>query len=427
MSTVTIDPRTGVLVVDGKKVFPIGFSNPPPLDGQAPSGKAGLQELAEAGGSLIRTGIADWNLPAVDAQIAAERAKLDAAAAHGLHVWLWLGNVPNLPAAGAPPSDDPALLTRIVNALKTHPGLGAWKGVDEPRNPFHGDKWIRPDGLVRAYRRLKTLDPNHPVVIIQAPRSTAAELAPYRPAYDITGADIFPVAYPPAQHSDSPNRDISVVGDMTRKMAESSVGKPIWMTLQIAWTGTVRSKTRPNVVPCFPTLREERFMAYHAIVNGARGLMFFGGHLTQVCTPEDALAGWNWTFWRQTLRPVVVELSSPELQPALLSTNARTLTVTTHTSGVTDIEVVTRRGAGFFFVIAVKRGGSAATVDFVGLPTKKDGSAIRQGEVLFEYVQKPPPPPLRPDKQVLRTVAVTGGGFSDSFAPHDVHVYRFAL
>jgi hypothetical protein len=426
VSNVTIDARTGVLVIDGKKVFPIGFSNPPPLGKQAPSGKEGLQELADAGGNLIRTGIAGWSLNAIDAQLAAEKAKLDAAAAHGLHVWLWLGDVANLPPAGGPPSENAQLLTKIVNALKSHPALGAWKAIDEPRNPLNPN-WIRPEGLVRAYKRLKTLDPNHPVVIIQAPRSSVAELEPYRPAYDITGVDIFPIAYPPAQHSDSPNRDLSVVGDMARKMAEASVGKPVWLTLQIAWTGTVRSKTRPDVVPCFPSFKEERFMAYQAIVNGARGLVFFGGHLTQVCTPEDAQAGWNWSFWQQTLRPLVAELASPELQPALLSTNARTVTVTTHTTGATDVEVVTRRGAGFFFVIAVKRGGSAVALDFTGLPPKKDGTPIKRGEVLFEYVQSPPPPPMQPTKQILRPISVTNGGFSDVLGPHDVHVYRFAL
>jgi hypothetical protein len=426
MSTVTTDPRTGVLVIDGKKVFPIGFSNPPPLGKQAPSGKEGLQELADAGGNVIRTGIPDWNLQAIDAQIAGEKTKLDAAAAHGLYVWLWLGDVPNLPPAGTP-SDNSQLLTKIVNTFTAHPALAAWKGIDEPRNPFRGDNWIRPEGLVRAYNKLKTLDPNHPLVIVQAPRSPVSDLQPYRPAYDITGVDIFPIAYPPAQHSDSPNRDISIVGDMAKKMAEASVGKPVWLTLQIAWTGTVRSKTNPNVVPCFPTLKEERFMAYQAIVNGARGLMFFGGHLTQVCTPEDAQAGWNWTYWQQVLRPLVAELASPELQPALLSTNARTLTVTTHTAGVTDMEVVTRRGSGYFYVIAVKRGGTPAAVDFVGLPLKKDGTPIKRGEVLFEYVQNPPPPPIQPNKQVLRPIAVTDGGFQDSFSPHDVHVYRFGL
>ena len=44
---------------------------------------------------------------------------------------------------------------KVVNALKGHAALGAWKGVDEPRNRFRGDSWIRPAGLIRGYQRVK--------------------------------------------------------------------------------------------------------------------------------------------------------------------------------------------------------------------------------------------------------------------------------
>ena len=110
---------------------------------------------------------------------------------------------------------------------------------------------------------------------------------------------------------------------MAYKMDEASGGKPFWITLQIAWSGVAPSKEAPDLVPCFPTLKQERFMAYQAIVNGARGLIFFGGHMTEVWTPDDAQLGWNWTFWRQVLRPVVHELTSSELMPALLVPNAK--------------------------------------------------------------------------------------------------------
>ena len=82
------------------------------------------------------------------------------------------------------------------------------------------------------------------------------------------------------------------------------------MTLQIAWSGVVPTRDRPGLVPRFPSLHEERFMAYQAIVNGARGLAFFGGHLTQVTTPADAEAGWNWTFWDVCCSRCVAELTS---------------------------------------------------------------------------------------------------------------------
>src|SRR5438552_16603241 len=45
-----------VLVIDGKKVFPIGFTTPPPPDGKTPQGKNAIQELADAGASILRTG-----------------------------------------------------------------------------------------------------------------------------------------------------------------------------------------------------------------------------------------------------------------------------------------------------------------------------------------------------------------------------------
>ena len=37
-----------VLVIDGRKVFPIGFTMPPPPEAEAPSGKSGIEELRAA-------------------------------------------------------------------------------------------------------------------------------------------------------------------------------------------------------------------------------------------------------------------------------------------------------------------------------------------------------------------------------------------
>jgi len=427
VTTVAIAP-TGVLRIDGSDVFPIGFSNPPPLGGHAPSGKEGLQELKAGGASFIRTGRDDWNLQAIDAQIAAETQLEDAAASHGLHCWLWLGETPNLPTQ--PGSANEELLTRITAAFKDHAGLGAYKGFDEPRNPFRGANWIRPAGLKRAKTKLKALDPAHPVVIIQAPPSPVEDLIPYRSSFDITGADIFPVSYPPGKHIDGPggpvagtNRDISLVGDVTRKMVQAAGGAPVWTTLQIAWTWTTTSQSRPAVVPRFPTLPEERFMAYQAIVSGARGLMFFGGHLTHNVRPRDAQAGWNWRFWELVLQPLLAELTSTAVNPILVAPDA----AATVTASAPDVELVTRQDNQFVYVIAVRRGGTTTQVSFSGLPPRGDGSPITDCQVLFEYAQDPLPPPLAPGHQVFRSVAVTNGGFKDWFGPHDVHVYRFAI
>ena len=423
MSIVTIDPGTGSLVIDGSKVFPIVFSNPPPIDGLAPSGANGYAELAAAGASFIRTGRGDWKLATLEQQIAQERAQLDAAATHGLHCWLWLGDVPNLPpaTAGSPPSANEQMLERIVTELGAHPALGAYKGIDEPRNPFRGPDWIRPAGMLRAYKRLKALDPSHPMVITQAPRGAVADLVPYRTALDITGADIYPVSYPPGVHAATANKDISVVGDITRKMRQAAGPKPIWMTLQIAWSGVVPSHEKPGTVPRFPTLHEERFMVYQAIANGARGVVFFGGHRVEVARPVDARAGWNWTFFEIVLRPILRELISTAVAPALVAPDSTAKI----TASAGDIELVARRTDAFLYVIAVRRGGSTTRVELAGLPNKKNGAPITGGQVLFEYVQAPPSPPVLPEKQAFRSISVSGGRFRDWFGPHDAHIYRF--
>jgi len=413
MSTVTID-KTGVLVVAGTRVFPIVLSEGPPHDGKTPSGRDALAEVASAGVGFLRTGTADWRLDAADRQIAAERARLDAAAGHGLHGWTRLGDLTNLP----PRTDAPRafLLAKVVNALEGHRGLGIWKGVDEPANPFRPAP-VPAAGLARGYQLLrKELDTRHPIVIIQAPRGTAAELARYRPAFDLTGADVYPVSYPPGTHAGKRGSGPGLVGDVTRKMVAAAGSKPVWTTLQIAWSGVAPSKTNPERVPRFPSLHDERFMAYQAIVAGARGLVFFGGHMTQVMTPGDAELGWNWTFWEQVLRPLVTELTSSAVRPALMAPNAA---AQAHAS-VKDVELATRRTGSFLYVIAVRRGGSVSKVSFTGLPK------VKSGRVLHEYVQSPLPPPLG-GKQVFRPVAVRDGAFSDWLGPLDARVYRFAV
>jgi hypothetical protein len=418
---VSVDPSTGSLLIDGAKIFPIGLSNPPPPGGRTPSGTDGWAEVASAGVNFVRTPRVLWNLRQIDTQIEQVTTFLDAAAARGLHCALQLGEVANLPTTAG--SANEKVLRRIANSLRNHAALGVYLGVDEPANPNNPSP-VPAGGLIRAHRELKALDPQHPVVINQAPLGTVASLRPYRPAFDITGADIYPVSYPPGVHSDRPNKDISVVGDITRKMVTAGGGKPVWMTLQIAWSGVIQNKNHPGHVPRFPTLHDERFMAYQAIVAGARGLAFFGGHLTPVMRPRDARLGWNWFFWETVLHPLLIELSSAPMRSALVAANAPTQV----TAAARDVNVLTREDARTLYVIAVRRSATATNrVAFSGLPRRTRGGSLSRGEVLFEDVQRPLPPPVDPTKQAFRLITVANGGFQDWFGPHDTRVYRFNL
>jgi hypothetical protein len=114
VSALALDPQTGNLVVAGRRVFPVLLSNGPPLESTAPSGRSGLAEVAAAGVTMLRTGRSDWTAAQVDGQIAAERNLLDAAAAHGLGCWTWLGKLPNLPPSQGSATE--RLLVTVVNA-----------------------------------------------------------------------------------------------------------------------------------------------------------------------------------------------------------------------------------------------------------------------------------------------------------------------
>jgi hypothetical protein len=387
-SHVTIN-ADGALVIDGKKVFPIGFTMPPPPDGKAPNGKNGIQELHEAGATFLRTGVmgGPWN----DEAIATEKAYQDAAAKYGMRCWVFLRELGSIEENA---SRREAMLRKVVTAFRDHPGMGVWKGEDEPE---WGKKPVPP--LVRAREIIRELDTNHPIAVTHAPRGTVESLRAYNAAADITGADIYPIGYPPGGHSLETNKEISMVGDYTRRMMEVADGKlPVWMILQIAWSGVIKT----NKTLRFPTFHEERFMVYEAIINGARGLIFFGGHLPQAMNERDRQLGWNWTFWDRVLRPVIEEIGEKSpLYPALLAPNSK-LPIKCNAP---DIEFCVREVADEIFVLACKPGGATREVQFSGLPANATG-----GEMMFESP---------------RRVTLAKGRFTDWFAPYEVHVYRF--
>ena len=49
-----IDPKTGNLLVEGRRVFPLGLSDPPPFDSTAPNGKPAWAEIGSAGVNFAR-------------------------------------------------------------------------------------------------------------------------------------------------------------------------------------------------------------------------------------------------------------------------------------------------------------------------------------------------------------------------------------
>jgi hypothetical protein len=358
--------RHGTVVLDGRKVFPIVLAKGPPADG--------LREVAAAGVNVLKVGPArGWS----EADLARTIEENRAAAAAGLHTWVNLSAFAQLRPGGW---REP-LLRHVVGSLEADASgaaIALWKGADEP--------WrfrMRPASLRHAYclatgRRPVWCAGRPPVdtgrlwVTIQAPRAGVWSLQPYAAVTDVHGINSYPVAI-----GDS-DPELGEPGSWTDVVRLATPRQAVWTTLGICWTWSYDAAGNVQL----PTFEQMRFMAYDAIVNGARALAFYGGQNPRCWGQLDAAGGWNWTYWERVLEPLVRELS--RLTPALVSPGT-TRELPTSERSVRAISRRTRTGETV--VIALRRSASGeGPVTIGGLPA---------------------------------------GSLTEHFGPWDVHVYRF--
>ena len=373
----------GTLSLGGRPTFVLGLSNGPPLGASTPSGDGALAEVVDAGINLFRIGpsVRGWS----DADIAEAQRWSSAAAELGAYVWVSLRDL----TFAAPGSPEAAMLRRVVAALRGSPGLGMWRGADEPW-------WLRwpASALTYAHSLVRSLDPAHRVLTVQAPRGTRWDLEAYSAATDAHGINAYPVTY---GRRDPP---LHIVGQWTAMVRSVTPSNAVVTTLQICSSGSVDTSGSGGYV--VPTLRQERYMAYDAIVNGARGLIFFGGGNPRCMLESDVPHAWNWTFWRSVLRPLLAELGrGAPLQRALLG---RRLPLRLRVSDAgTQVDVRSGR-SGELWVIAARHGAGTKQVRIAGLPAwAKRASVYRE----------------------RRSLTARSGVLGDRFAQWDVHVYQF--
>jgi hypothetical protein len=379
--------RHGTVLLDGRRMFPIVLAKGPPADG--------LAEVAAAGVNFVKVGPAgEWS----DAEITAAIAENRAAAANGVYTWVNLSSL----SAVAPGGLREELLRQVVGSLEADPSgaaIGMWKGADEP--------WryrVPPSSLRFAYclatgrgRRSwcagrAPIDSDHLWVTVQAPRGGIPGLARYSPVTDVHGINRYPIAI------GDPDPDLRDVGVWTDRLRWATPSRAVWTTLQICWTWSYDAAG--NIA--LPTREQERFMIYHAIVNGARALAFYGGGNPKCWGPFDALRGWNWTFWDSVLEPLVREIGpgSP-FAPALVRPGSTRALPTSDPM----TQAISRRGHGRdLWVIAVHSGEESEDVTIRRLPRW-----ATHAEVYTEG----------------RSIQAAGGALTDSFGRWGVHVYRF--
>jgi hypothetical protein len=278
------------------RLYPVGSYELPKSDAE-------LKTMAEAGFNLFRCG---------------SRADLDRVAAVGAQGW-----IPLSLQAGS----DGGKLRARVDELKSHPALAAWEGPDEIvwnftaysglfRQGTHKvkDEWwtqspnavdyANKEGskimsqLVEGIRVVRQADSARPVWINEAARSDLKFIREYLDDIDYTGCDTYPIH--------AATRKPMAVAEFTERYLKVGRRRPVWMVLQgFAWGGL----DGINEAEVYPTFAETRAMAWAAIVDGAKGVLYWG---MDAAPPKPA--------FRESLHAIAAELAA--LQTFLVAPDA---------------------------------------------------------------------------------------------------------
>jgi hypothetical protein len=392
---VTTVDRHGTTLVDGRKVFPIVLAKGPERGNLSPTGIDALDEVTSAGVNFLKIGPAStvWS----DADTADAIAWNREAANRGIYTWINLSTL----SRARPRSWQEGRLRRVIASLERDPSgraIGMWKGAEEP--------WryrIPPTALGFAYCLATSrgrqgcagrapADSDHLWVTVQAPRGSPRGLARYSQVTDVHGVNHYPVSL------GNPDPALHEVGFWTDRVARSTPNGSVWTTLQVCWSWSYDADGNFAL----PTRREERYMIYDAILNGARNRAFYGGHNPKCWSGIDSLYGWNWTFWNDVLAGLVREINARSPIAAALVKPGSTRILE---SDDPTVQVISRRGSGRdLWVIAARRGEGSRTVTISGLPASaQDATVYTEG----------------------RSITAAGGSLTDTFDRWDVRVYRF--
>ena len=148
-------------------------------------------------------------------------------------------------------ADEAGWLARYVDGIRFHPALLGWYAADELPLTMLPRLAARRDLLER-------LDPDHPVwAVLNHPRQTRS----YLPAFDVAGADPYPI----------PRDPIVTAAQWTQAAVKGGGGRrAAWMVPQMfSWASYNRKDGR------VPTREELRNMTWQCLAEGATGLFYF--------------------------------------------------------------------------------------------------------------------------------------------------------
>lgn len=267
------------------------------------------------------------------------------------------------------------------------PYLLAWAHPDEPEITTK----YPPATIQARYDALKAADPNRPVwtnysggyVNHWQGNLSQSNYNPFLNATDWASSCIYPVA-----GWDRPN-DLDAPGKAVDRLEKWTQGKPQFAVLE---TSDQELSWGPKEMPG-PTAGQFRAEFWDSIIRGARGIVYFPqkfepnfsyDNTPQVIVDEMILQ-------QNRVKSIEKAILSPSDPPSLGLTAGGTLEGTWRFYN----------GKSYFIVLNNSSKATTQSVSFSG--TGKASSADVHGE--------------------SRTVSLTNGSFSDTFAPYETHIY----
>ena len=144
-----------------------------------------------------------------------------------------------------------ALAEAKIREFKGHPALLAWYSCDET-SPEHIP------ALARRQKLVERADPDHPTWTVLYQYGIVRS---YYPSFDVIGTDPYPV----------PETSVGLAAEWARVTRSEVMGlKPMWQVVQaFDWKDYGRARGR------MPTREEMTAMTWHAIANGANGIVYY--------------------------------------------------------------------------------------------------------------------------------------------------------
>lgn len=285
--------------------------------------------------------------------------------------------------------------------------IAAFMLADEPDNApriapgVHGD-CVMPDEIRRRYEALKARDPTRPVFLNFGQgvanrgwvgRGTKCAGLDHETYYReaARGADILSFDIYPATEARQPDiyGRLELVGEGVANLKRwADKGQSVWAVIGTAHINDPNRR---------PTVEEIRAQVWMALINGARGIVYFL-HEWQPSFREDAI--FRYPEIAAGIGRINAEIAS--LAPVLDSA-APDLKTTMESRPAARLAVLARRVDGVVYVLAVSLSPHPAQVRL-----RLDGAGDLRGVAIGED----------------RVLDAPGGAIADDFAPYGVHLYK---